>query len=1001
MNVAKTRPFGLLLLLTAALGWNVGDAHAQTTYTWNLAGNGSWDSSVNWMVTSGSGTTFPGTGDTALFSASTGRTITLSAVDAVNIVNVTGSGAWTWQTGTLTLDSGGAFDYGSSGSSAFSGILAGGGALNVTAGTLTMNNANTYTGATTASSGGALTLDFSTSTVTSNILYNGATPLNTLTLGGGTLTIKGKSAGTDSQSFSGLIVTAGASTITITQNSATSITLNLGTYARNVIGGAVNFVLPTTGSITTTTPNTDFTSAGGTNSIMGGWATIAGTTWAVSAGTTGNPGAISGLATFSSSLTAATDVDAGTTTATISSTLAINSLRFNAGANTITVNNAASGAATALTIASGGILNTATTSGAVLINGSGSLTSGNGTDLIVTTNNATAMTISVPITNNGSTSIGLTKSGTGTLIVTGNQFYTGGTIVDTGTFQLGSGATPAFTNSSMVLNAGTIFQAEGTVVDSGAISGSGRLTLTSPSVTSILALTATNSTYTGTTTFPGVGSTKEFVVVKLANGGQPSSIGASSNAAANIAGGQFPALIYIGTGDSTDRLFTGAGGSAPSFTMTNNGGGALNWTNTGSIAGGAGTTLTVNFNGSNINSNTFSPIVPNAAGTTKVTETGGYWILGGANTYTNIPTISGGGILGATTLAIEGSSASPTPTASSIGQSNNAAANLVLSSGTLRFLGTTSGSGSTDRLFTVSSSSSLDASGSVPLSFTNTGNLIVSAVTLTLTGTSTAANTLTSVIGNNGVSVAALLTKNGAGSWTLNPSSVELYTGATTVSGGTLTLDFSNLATPTNLVNSASALTLGGGTLNLNGQNGATTAQTFAGLTVTAGAAALTVTQNSATAVNVTLAAITRTALGGTIDFTLPTAGSITTTTTNASPTGGQQTILGGYATVGGSTWAVSGSGGTAGAISGLTSFSTTFTSGLDVDAQQGGNNVASALTINSLRFNNTNAAGNDTLTLGGALTIATGGLLVTANVGSGACCSLPAVHSWRLPART
>ena len=241
---------------------------------------------------------------------------------------------------------------------------------------------------------------------------------------------------------------------------------------------------------------------------------------------------------------------------------------------------------------------------------------------------------------------------------------------------------------------------------------------------------------------------------------------------------------------------------------------------------------------------------------------------------------------------------------SNIGQSSNAAANLSLGGGTLMFLGSTSGAGTTDRLFTVSASSSIDASGSVPLVFSNTSALAVTGTTtLTLTGTSTQANSLASQIA---LGTAVSLAKSGMGTWSLNPSSVELYTGTTTVSGGTLTLNYTGLATPTNLINSGSGLTLAGGTLNFTGKGA--TLQTFAGLTVNAGDSAIAVTSSSGTSVGVTLGAITRTALGGTVDF--PASGtptvSITTTTADANPAGGQQSMLGGYATFGGgSTWAV------------------------------------------------------------------------------------------------
>ena len=67
---------------------------------------------------------------------------------------------------------------------------------------------------------------------------------------------------------------------------------------------------------------------------------------------------------------------------------------------------------------------------------------------------------------------------------------------------------------------------------------------------------------------------------------------------------------------------------------------------------------------------------------------------------------------------------------------------------------------------------------------------------------------------------------------TLDGAAVNTYTGATTVNGGTLLLDFSNLSTPTNLITSASGLTMGGGTLAINGNSANNTAQTVASLTV-------------------------------------------------------------------------------------------------------------------------------------------------------------------------
>jgi autotransporter-associated beta strand protein len=66
----------------------------------------------------------------------------------------------------------------------------------------------------------------------------------------------------------------------------------------------------------------------------------------------------------------------------------------------------------------------------------------------------------------------------------------------------------------------------------------------------------------------------------LANGGSPSSVGSSSNAASNLKL-QGSTLRYVGTGDSTDRLFTvGTGGG----TLDSSGTGAVVFSNTGALA---------------------------------------------------------------------------------------------------------------------------------------------------------------------------------------------------------------------------------------------------------------------------------------------------------------------------------------------------------------------------------------------------------------------------------
>lgn len=81
------------------------------------------------------------------------------------------------------------------------------------------------------------------------------------------------------------------------------------------------------------------------------------------------------------------------------------------------------------------------------------------------------------------------------------------------------------------------------------------------------------------------------------------------------------------------------------------------------------------------------------------------------------------------------------------------------------------------------------------------------------------------------------LQKTGAGGLTLNGPLANTFTGGLNANGGTLTLDFTSLVPPSNLINPANALSFGGGTVTLTGQNlsAATTSQTFASTTLGVG----------------------------------------------------------------------------------------------------------------------------------------------------------------------
>ncbi|MBW7896515.1 MAG: autotransporter-associated beta strand repeat-containing protein, partial [Opitutaceae bacterium] len=195
------------------------------------------------------------------------------------------------------------------------------------------------------------------------------------------------------------------------------------------------------------------------------------------------------------------------------------------------------------------------------------------------------------------------------------------------------------------------------------------------------------------------------------------------------------------------------------------------------------------------------------SGSNNLTKAGtGTLTLTGSNTFTGVTTVTDG-VLSVGTINNGG-------VAGNLGQATNAADRIVLDGGTLRYTG---GWGSTDRLFTIGTAGgTLDASGSGPISFTNTGNLGLSgtntARTFTLTGTNTGTNTLSAVLGDNGTG-ATSLTKDGAGTWIL--TGANTYTGDTTVNAGILQVNASErIADTSNLViNSGGTFQFNWGTL--------------------------------------------------------------------------------------------------------------------------------------------------------------------------------------------
>ena len=201
-------------------------------------------------------------------------------------------------------------------------------------------------------------------------------------------------------------------------------------------------------------------------------------------------------------------------------------------------------------------------------------------------------------------------------------------------------------------------------------------------------------------------------------------------------------------------------------------------------------------------------------------------------------------------------------------------------------------------------------------------------------------------------------------------STPSTYTGTTTVnSGASLTLDFTSISGGSNAISPSSGLVLNGGTMNILAQGGgAATNQTFASLTISdpgGVSPAISVNANGGSGVAVNFGSLSRVGQA-TIDLSVATY-AVTGTLVNG--------IAGGYATVNGTDWLANG---TPPGYSG-DDFSVATN---NVDVQLGGAaNYTGPTTVNSLRFN---TAAATPLSLPDLLTLNTGGILVTPNVGSG-----------------
>ncbi|WP_447042673.1 autotransporter-associated beta strand repeat-containing protein [Vreelandella sp. H-I2] len=393
---------------------------------------------------------------------------------------------------------------------------------------------------------------------------------------------------------------------------------------------------------------------------------------------------------------------------------------------------------------------------------------------------------------------GLIKEGAGTLVLSGNNTFSGNTLIYNGTLRaesesaLGSGTARISNLATLDLNgydstvagfegAGDIHLGDATLTTnsiwwntfSGTISGTGGITKEHGGFRG-QALSGCDNSYTGVTRMQSNGRIR---VDCLADGGQNSGIGASSSDAANLILDN-GLLEYNGNGGTTDRLFTlGSGGGV----LLANGTGPITFTNTGAMEFiGTSASRMLTLAGTSSDDNSLAAQINDAVGgVTSFTKSGAStWILRNSNSlYSGVTTISGG-VLGVDKLSNGGQ-------ASSIGASSNDASNLLIGNNSvLRYTGA---GDSTDRLFTLSEgTTSIESSGTGAIHFTNTDPISYSGSgsrTVGLGGTSNGMNTLGGQI-TDGPGGATTLGKSGSGTWVLTGSNT--YTGNTVINDGNL-----------------------------------------------------------------------------------------------------------------------------------------------------------------------------------------------------------------------
>jgi autotransporter-associated beta strand protein len=376
--------------------------------------------------------------------------------------------------------------------------------------------------------------------------------------------------------------------------------------------------------------------------------------------------------------------------------------------------------------------------------------------------NGHAVTWSGVITS--TTGDGLTKAGTGTLILTAAETYSGDTTINGGTLQLGNGTTSGTVAGNIVDNATLDFDFNNTSAYGGAISGTG----------------VVEQIGTGTLTLSGVNTYQGGTNVKAG--------GLSVSSDGNLGNGGTVALS-----DGTTLISTAGGSFAHALTIAGNTtvNVAQNTTTTwdGLISDGASHgALTVTGGGSFVPTNTAntyhngttvaggSTIIINAAG--QLGDAGGSLTLGDATTRGTLDVTSNFTLEATRTVTIGAGNATINTTAGDtfeITQAIGGAGGLTVGSGTLLLNNTNTYGGGT----AISSGATLQlGDGGTPGGVV--GGIVDNGALIFDEGGNASFSALISGSGS--------LTQNDLAAGTLTLTGADTYTGTTTITSGTLQL---------------------------------------------------------------------------------------------------------------------------------------------------------------------------------------------------------------------